>query len=178
MDAASRALEGRRRMLNIEKYKDEIKKLIADGAALPGISKDGKLIPCIDEETCEDCKFVTDNGLCSGNKGFIDWCLEDDGLEEDCKDCKHNGTITCNDCSHSHKSMFERKPKKTRQSEFLKMFPNADLRIIEDCDIVAILPCILDYKLARKDSFGACERDKKYNGCNDCRTAYWNEEVE
>ena len=155
-------------MLNIEKYKDEIKKLIADGAALPGVSKDGKLIPCIDEESCEDCKFVTDNGLCCGNKGFIDWCLEDDGQEENCKDCKHNGTITCNDCSHSHKSMFERKPKKTRQSEFLKMFPNAEL----EEGVLMITPCIVD-STVKTDT---CEPNLIM--CEECAKAYWNEEVE
>ena len=176
MDAASRALEGRRRMLNIEKYKDEIKKLMVDDAVLPGVSKDGKLIPCIDEEACEDCKFVTDDGLCSGDKGFIDWCLEDDGLEEDCKDCKHNGTITCNDCSHSHKSMFERKPKKTRQSEFLKMFPNAK---IHEHGFVEVLPCYLNKSMRTLNEDGICEGIDRYKmGCKDCRTAYWNEEVE
>ena len=169
-------------MLNIEKYKDEIKKLMVDDSVLPGVSKDGKLIPCIDEETCKDCKFETDDGLCSGDKEFIDWCLEDDGQKEDCIDCKHNGTITCNDCSHSHKSMFERKPKKTRQSEFLKMFPNAKFGeydfgralIIDPCDVNETLGKLTDYR----DGDNDCERFIKYGDCGRCKDAYWNEEVE
>lgn len=54
-------------------------------------------------------------------------------------------------------------PVKTRQSEFLKMFPNADI----DC----ILPCDLDKNLKR----GHCHDDDA--GCFYCKQNYWNEEV-
>lgn len=54
-------------------------------------------------------------------------------------------------------------PVKTRKSEFLKMFPNADI----DC----ILPCDLD-KTLRK---GHCIDD--YSGCMYCKTDYWEKEV-
>ena len=54
-------------------------------------------------------------------------------------------------------------PVKTRQSEFLKMFPNADI----DC----ILPCELDKNLKR----GHCHDDDV--GCFYCKQDYWNEEV-
>lgn len=54
-------------------------------------------------------------------------------------------------------------PVKTRQSEFLKMFPNADI----DC----ILPCDLDKNLKR----GHCHDDDV--GCFYCKQDYWNEEV-
>lgn len=54
-------------------------------------------------------------------------------------------------------------PIKTRQSEFLKMFPNADI----DC----ILPCELDKNLKR----GHCHDDDV--GCFYCKQDYWNEEV-
>lgn len=54
-------------------------------------------------------------------------------------------------------------PIKTRQSEFLKMFPNADI----DC----ILPCDLDKNLKR----GHCHDDDV--GCFYCKQDYWNEEV-
>ena len=163
-------------MLNIEKYKDEIRKIMSSHG-VPGISKDGKPVACTGE-SCKECRFTTDDGLCDGDERFIDWCLEDDGQEEDCIDCRHNGTITCNDCSHSHKSMFERKPKKTRQSEFLKMFPNVELKAMEDCDVVSISPCILDYKLGEQDQYDVCKRNKKCGSCTECFKAYWNEEVE
>ena len=54
-------------------------------------------------------------------------------------------------------------PVKTRQSEFLKMFPNADI----DC----ILPCDLDKNLKR----GHCHDDDV--GCFYCKQDYWNEEL-
>ena len=153
-------------MLNIEKYKDEIRKIMSSHG-VPGISKDGKPVACTGE-SCKECRFTTDDGLCDGDARFIDWCLEDDGQEENCKDCKHNGTITCNDCSHSHKSMFERKPKKTRQSEFLKMFPNAEL----EEGVLMITPCIVD-STVKTDT---CEPNLIM--CEECAKAYWNEEVE
>lgn len=60
-------------------------------------------------------------------------------------------------------------PRKTRQSEFLKMFPNPAL----DSDgIIAIQPCevIVD---ACKDS-----NDNKRTNCWTCRREFWMEEVE
>lgn len=57
-------------------------------------------------------------------------------------------------------------PIKTRQSEFLKMFPDVKIQH----DVIDIGPCILDKKI--KDSCGR-------NGtCFDCRKKYWLEEVE
>lgn len=50
-------------------------------------------------------------------------------------------------------------PVKTRRSEFLKLFPNADIKSIQ--------PCYLDMDK---------ECCKKL--CYDCREEYWNEEVE
>ena len=54
-------------------------------------------------------------------------------------------------------------PIKTRKSEFLKMFPNADI----DC----ILPCDLDKNLKR----GNCHYGDV--GCFYCKQEYWNEEI-
>lgn len=54
-------------------------------------------------------------------------------------------------------------PKKTRKSEFLKTFPNANP---EDID-----PCNMDTSLATDRTCG-------YKRCDDCRKEYWNEEVE
>lgn len=56
-------------------------------------------------------------------------------------------------------------PVKTRQSEFLKMFPNAV--IDEDNGILCIKPCEID------ESIG-CTNGK---GCNDCCRKYWLTEV-
>lgn len=56
-------------------------------------------------------------------------------------------------------------PVKTRQSEFLKMFPNAV--IDEDNGILCIRPCDID------ESIG-CTNGK---GCDDCYRKYWLAEV-
>lgn len=56
-------------------------------------------------------------------------------------------------------------PVKTRQSEFLKMFPNA--AIDEDNGILCIKPCEID------ESIG-CTNEK---GCDDCYRKYWLTEV-
>lgn len=59
-------------------------------------------------------------------------------------------------------------PVKTRQSEFLKQFPNADLTRLQPCMIEKDKRTMWCGKYA---DFGA-------NGCCDeCRCAYWNEEV-
>lgn len=64
-------------------------------------------------------------------------------------------------------------PRKTRQSEFLKMFPNA--QIFEG--VLKIEPCeLIDSKLNSEechsyDEFGL-------SGCYECRKNYWTEEVE
>lgn len=55
-------------------------------------------------------------------------------------------------------------PVKTRQSEFLKMFPNADF-----CrDVINILPCSVEKGMSK------CCSDKR---CDECRRKYWLAEV-
>ena len=56
-------------------------------------------------------------------------------------------------------------PVKTRQSEFLKMFPNAV--IDEDNGILCIRPCDIDERIG-------CTNGK---GCDDCFRKYWLTEV-
>lgn len=58
-------------------------------------------------------------------------------------------------------------PKKTRQSEFLKMFPNA--RLDEDGKL-PLNPCNVDSRYMPKRGCVIA--------CNDCRKEYWSEEVE
>ena len=55
-------------------------------------------------------------------------------------------------------------PLKTRQSEFLKMFPNADLFR----DVIKILPCSVEKGMSK------CCSDKR---CEECRKDYWLTEV-
>lgn len=58
-------------------------------------------------------------------------------------------------------------PIKTRQSEFLKMFPEADVDDTGDC--LALPPCNFYKKMLRE-----CSGRK----CSDCRKAFWLAEVE
>lgn len=58
-------------------------------------------------------------------------------------------------------------PVKTRQSEFLKMFPNADVQN----DIIRICPKKLDQNSVTSEE---CSR----SGCFECRKEYWLAEVE
>ena len=59
-------------------------------------------------------------------------------------------------------------PVKTRQSEFLKMFPNAK---INSDGVIEIDPCFLDKKIEH-----CCE--EKYDNCDDCCKEYWLAEID
>lgn len=60
-------------------------------------------------------------------------------------------------------------PKKTRQSEFLKLFPDAKL---DSNGISMIAPCHIEANLRDSEMCG------KMTSCPECRKAYWGEEVE
>nr|DAV36374.1 MAG TPA: hypothetical protein [Caudoviricetes sp.] len=62
-------------------------------------------------------------------------------------------------------------PVKTRKSEFLKMFPNADMQ-----KIYTLFPCVMDQTIrptrcVKYESFSSSKK------CAECRKDYWNEEV-
>lgn len=58
-------------------------------------------------------------------------------------------------------------PIKTRQSEFLKQWPNADF-----CDdgYLSLAPCSIDTRMAKGGSCGS--------KCSNCRREFWMQEVE
>ena len=58
-------------------------------------------------------------------------------------------------------------PIKTRQSEFLKMFPNADIRN----EVIQICPKKVDQNSVTGEECGR-------SGCFECRNKYWLAEVE
>ena len=58
-------------------------------------------------------------------------------------------------------------PVKTRQSEFLKMFPNADIRN----EVIQICPKKVDQNSVTGEECGR-------SGCFECRNKYWLAEVE
>lgn len=63
-------------------------------------------------------------------------------------------------------------PVKTRQSEFLKMYPDAE---IGDDGLPSIAPCQLDVELIHGESQRGCE-DRGI--CDKCRRDFWLKEIE
>ena len=63
-------------------------------------------------------------------------------------------------------------PVKTRQSEFLKMWPDAK---ISDDGLPSIAPCQLDVRLLQRESQDDCE---ERGVCNKCRRDFWLKEIE
>ena len=61
---------------------------------------------------------------------------------------------------------------KTRQSEFLKMWPDAE---IGDDELPAVAPCQLNIELLQCESQDDCE-DRGV--CNKCRRDFWLKEIE
>ena len=63
-------------------------------------------------------------------------------------------------------------PEKTRQSEFLKMWPDAE---IGDDGLLSVAPCQLYKDMEEKDENGVC---CKNGGCAECRRDFWLKEIE
>ena len=99
------------------------------------------------------------------------------GTYDICKDCPANGNQGCMfnlnggaDADEQVNFLEEwvaAHPRKTRQSEFLKLFPGADVGETDGC--LTLDPCNV-YKKMRKE----CEGRK----CSECRKAFWLAEVE
>ena len=63
-------------------------------------------------------------------------------------------------------------PIKTRQSEFLKQWSDAE---ISDDGLPSIAPCQLDVRLLQRESQDDCE---ERGVCNKCRRDFWLKEIE
>ena len=63
-------------------------------------------------------------------------------------------------------------PEKARQSEFLKMWPDAE---IGDDGLPSVAPCQLYKDMEEKDENGVC---CKNCGCGICRRDFWLKEIE
>ena len=66
-------------------------------------------------------------------------------------------------------------PIKTRQDEFLKMFPNAEKL---SNNVVNVNPCQVDKKIFVGLTTIDCITSKGYNCCAQCKNEYWLAEVE
>lgn len=154
-------------MTNFEKYKDEILKIAIKSNSYPARS-DGIVIAC-EGLACSVCDFNGAGiGKCRENQ--FKWLYEDDGEEPDgCNGCKYEHKAEdespCTECCNNYTSKWKRKSKRTRQSEFLGMFPNA-----KRCkNIIEICPTEVDI------DYKACGT---YSECGECRKDYWLQEVE
>ena len=102
------------------------------------------------EYDCFDCPIGTTTGGCAAGAGC--------GMEKTAEEV----VAVVEKWSNEH-------PIKTRQSEFLKMFPDVKL---DYAGCVSIFPCLLCEKIKHS------EMCKKYGSCSDCRKDYWFAEVE
>lgn len=156
-------------MTNFEKYKDEILRIAAESSSTPAL-KDGKIIAC-KGISCEECDF------CAGNcrKDQFNWLYEDDGEQElTCSSCKHASKdekeYPCSECSRGYTDLFEPKPKKTRQDEFLEHYPNAMRN--KSTDAIMVCPKDISGEIPYNSGRG-CDVT-----CIECCQDYWLQEVE
>lgn len=154
-------------MTNFEKYKDEILKIVREAHAHPAL-KNGVPVRCGNMPSCNSCEIA--EGDCCAS--FLEWLYEDDGEQElTCSSCKHftenYNEGACASCRRVYEDNFEPKPKKTRQSEFMKLFPNA----MVTNGVLVTLPCKLE-------GMEFEERNCNLHGyCRKCREDYWLKEV-
>ena len=168
-------------MTNFERYRDEILKIVESSAYCQVAIKDGKPVLC-EETVCAGCELdKEDRSGCVLN--FMKWGYEDDDADcspdaskpkGGCEGCHYEGNhilnMPCCQCERAIMDCFEPKKKpekktKTRQDEFLKMYPNA----LKSNNILMICPVEIE------SDYGACET---YSECRKCKASYWFEEVE
>lgn len=65
-------------------------------------------------------------------------------------------------------------PVETRQSKFLRTFPNACMKI----GVIDINPCAIDKTLYSSSDCWNCAEGKGFDDCEECRQEYWLAEVE
>ena len=118
---------------------------------------------------CTKCDF-DGVGKCRENR--FNWLYEDDGEEPDgCNGCIYEDEgideYPCTKCRNNYTNKFRRRPKKTRQDEFLEHYPDAAL---DSEGALKIAPCWIE----RAYSTSFCEKA----GCSTCQRDYWFQEVE
>lgn len=169
-------------MTNFEKYENEVLRILEVGECeVPGV-RNGIPVIC-DNIECSDCDLHGYEFGCVHK--FINWLYEDDGTgclpdtskpkteeHDGCDGCKYEykreDESPCTECSMNYMSKFERRPKKTRQDEFLERYPHA-----RTCDgVVEVCPKSLDIFLDCKlQGFSG-------KSCTSCCKDYWLQEVE
>ena len=130
------------------------------------------------KETNRMCKSF--NGNCKNKDGNNFYCgLRYEANKNNEEYCKNNEEY-CKKYIKNHpdkavaivEKWAKEHPRKTRQSEFLKMFPNAQIFK----EILTINPCAIDSSRFWTEECHAYDDDSE--GCFECRKKYWLEEVE
>lgn len=107
--------------------------------------------------------------MCESYVGSCRGCPIRDAKHEKCMSCeKYMREYPVETVAIVEKWLAEH-PIKTRQSEFLKLFPDAKL---DSNGISMIAPCHIEANLRDSEMCG------KMTSCPECRKAYWGEEVE
>ena len=106
-------------------------------------------------------------------KGWKKMCIKGEancGIRKQIDSCLDCQDYACNNPQEAINIMqqwSDERPPKTRQSEFLKMFPRS--RVTAD-GTLDLLPCSVDTELK--------DRCDEFVGCYSCGRAYWLEEVD
>lgn len=102
---------------------------------------------CKTYPSCSDCPAKLDDGICGIRCSRYDYAPD------------KKVTIV--------EQWAKEHPIKTRQSEFLKQWPNAR---VDNAQLVSIAPCVMD---SAQHDFGCANRS-----CDTCRREFWMQEVE
>lgn len=100
------------------------------------------------EQDCRDCPLFTPN---------------------DGRSCRQVMEDTPNKANEIILKWCKEHPVKTRQSEFLEMFPNA----MKDGDVINIDPCVVDETLHLASTCWECAKKNNVEDCEECRKNYW-----
>lgn len=157
-------------MTNFEKYKDEILRIATESNSNPA-KKDGVVVAC-EGLACTKCDF-DGVGKCRENR--FNWLYEDDGEEPDgCNGCIYENEgideYPCTKCRNNYTNKFRRRPKKTRQDEFLEHYPNAMRN--KSTDAIMVCPKDISGEIPYNSGRG-CDVT-----CIECCQDYWLQEVE
>lgn len=156
-------------MTNFEKYKDEILGITKYSAYSQVAIKDGKPVLC-EDAVCTSCELNDGSDLGNCVLKLMEWGYEEDE-GRDCGDCKHynegDTANSCERCKRYYLDRFERRSLKTRQSEFLKAYPNAKLI---DGKVLSVDPCLIDRTYNTEDCIDGY--------CKLCKEKYWSQEME
>lgn len=160
---------GGNRMTNFEKYKDEILKITESNSNLA--KKDGVVVACKGLR-CAACDF---DGVGKCRENYFKWLCEDDGEEPDgCDGCKYEykreNESPCTECCNNYTSKWKRKPKKTRQDEFLEHYPDA--QIDNSTGVIVVCPKGISGEVPYNSGQWCAI------SCTECCQSYWFQEVE